>query len=244
MHNNPEKVKESRKRVAALYRKPNPEKVKQSSKKADATYMHNNPEKVRTCRKRATASYRKSNPEKVMESFKNSRRIYNQNYPERVQNTQKRSYIKRKLACMKDENKSKRKRLNSNFQDNSNQTLHVTRCDTRLSSIPKAIELFHQNIGVGPEYICTCCQAVCRFNFPLPPMPRTMILEPLSETDLDENVAAILKKALERIRVLLDSIKADETMTFVEFLQKLCLSEQQYIKAIRLSLKHSTLFAI
>ena len=83
--------------------------------------------------------------------------------------------------------------------------------------------------------------AVCRFNFPLPPMPRTMILEPLSETDLDENVADILKKALERIRTLLDSIKADETMTFVEFREKLDLSEQQYIKAIRLSLKHSTL---
>ena len=24
-------------------------------------------------------------------------------------------------------------------------------------SLPKAIELFHQNISVGPEYICTCC---------------------------------------------------------------------------------------
>ncbi len=83
--------------------------------------------------------------------------------------------------------------------------------------------------------------AVCRFNFPLPPMPRTMILEPLSETDLEENVADILKKVLERIRTLLDSIKADETMTFVEFLEKLDLSEQQYIKAIRFSLKHSTL---
>ena len=30
-------------------------------------------------------------------------------------------------------------------------------------------------------------------------------------------------------------------MTFVEFLQKLDLSERQYVKAIRLSLKHSTL---
>ncbi|CAB4033744.1 Hypothetical predicted protein, partial [Paramuricea clavata] len=83
--------------------------------------------------------------------------------------------------------------------------------------------------------------AVCRFNFPLPPMPRTMILEPLSETDLDENVADILKKALGQIRSLLDSIKADETMTFDEFLKKLDLSEQQYLKTIRLSLKHNTL---
>ena len=83
--------------------------------------------------------------------------------------------------------------------------------------------------------------AICRFNFPLPPIPRTMILEPLSETDLDENAADILKKALERIQSLLNSINADETMTFVEFLQKLDLTEQQYIKAIRFSLKRSNL---
>ena len=84
-------------------------------------------------------------------------------------------------------------------------------------------------------------RAICRFNFPLPPIPRTMILEPLSQSDLDENVADMLKEALGRIRSLLNSINADETMTFVEFLEKLDLTEQQYIKAIRLSLKHSTL---
>ncbi|CAB4028779.1 ATP-dependent DNA helicase PIF1 [Paramuricea clavata] len=72
-------------------------------------------------------------------------------------------------------------------------------------------------------------------------MPRTMILQPLSETELDENIADVLKGALGRIRSLLDTIKADETMTFDEFLEKLDLSEQQYIKSIRLSLKHNTL---
>ena len=34
---------------------------------------------------------------------------------------------------------------------------------------------------------------ICRFNLLLPPMPRTMILEPLCETDLDENDADVLK---------------------------------------------------
>ena len=72
-------------------------------------------------------------------------------------------------------------------------------------------------------------------------MPRTMILEPLSATDLDENVADMLNEALGRIRSLLNSINAHDNITFVEFLDKLALSEQQYIKAIRLSLKHSTL---
>ena len=174
---NPEKVKESIKRATAKYRKSNPEKVKQSFKTATATYMHTNPEKVKESRKRATASYsksnpekvresrkqatalyRKSNPEKVVESFKNSSRIYNQNCPEKVQNIQKRKYIKRKLACTENENKTKQKRLESNYQDNSSATLHETSGDTRLStSISKTIELFHKNISVGPEYICTCC---------------------------------------------------------------------------------------
>ena len=50
-----------------------------------------------------------------------------------------------------------------------------------------------------------------------------------------------MKKDLERICSLLDSLKADETMTFVEFLEKLDLSEKRYLNAIRLSLKHNTL---
>ena len=51
-----------------------------------------------------------------------------------------------------------------------------------------------------------------------------MILEPLSETDLDENGAEMLKEALARMRSMLNSINSDEAMTFVEFLQKLNLS--------------------
>ena len=57
-------------------------------------------------------------------------------------------------------------------------------------------------------------QPVCRFNFLLPPMPKTMILEALSETDLDKNIGAILKKALERIRVLLNCIKPLHLLNF------------------------------
>ena len=61
---------------------------------------------------------------------------------------------------------------------------------------------------------------VCRFNFPLAPMSRTMILEPLSVTDLEENEADKLKKDLVRICSLLDSLKAHETMNFLEFFEK------------------------
>ena len=54
-----------------------------------------------------------------------------------------------------------------------------------------------------------------------------MILEPLSETNLEENEAKKLKEALRRIQSMLNSINADEAMTFVEFLEKIDLSEQR-----------------
>ena len=156
---NPEKVKESSIKSTASYRKSNPEKVKESSKKSTASYRESNPEKVKKSCSRATATYRQSNPEKVADSFKNSSRIYTQNYPERIQNMQKRKYMKRKLAHNDNEHTNKEKRLRISSQDNSFETLEETSGCTTSSvlSVSKAIELFHQNISVGPEYICTCC---------------------------------------------------------------------------------------
>ena len=67
--------------------------------------------------------------------------------------------MKRKLADNDNEHTNEDKRLKISSQDNSFETLEETFGCTRSSvlSIPKAIELFHQNISVGPEYICTCC---------------------------------------------------------------------------------------
>ena len=158
---NPEKVKESFKKSTASYRKLNPENVIESSKKSTASYRESNPEKVKKSCSRATAiaTYRQSKPERVADSFKHSSRIYTQNYPERVQNIQKRKYMKRKLAYNDNEHTNEEKRLRISSQDNSFETLEETSGCTRssVSSVPKAIELFHQNISVGPEYICTCC---------------------------------------------------------------------------------------
>ena len=157
---NPEKVKESFKKSTASYRESNPEKVKESFKKSTASYRESNPEKVKKSCSKATAIYRQSKPEKVADSFKNSSRIYTQNYSERVQNIQKRKYMKRKLANNDNVHTNyKDKRLKIGPQDNSFKTMEETSSCTRSSvlSVPKALELFHQNISVGPEYICTCC---------------------------------------------------------------------------------------
>lgn len=82
---------------------------------------------------------------------------------------------------------------------------------------------------------------VIRFNFPLPPKPRTMILEPLDDSTLKENEKSLIKKNYETISDLLDSLRYDEEMNCEEFLEKLGFTEQQYIMAIRYSLKRDTL---
>ena len=151
---NPEKVKESFQKSTASYRKLNTEKVKESFQKSTASYRESNPEEIKKSCNKATAIYRQSKPEKVADSYKNSSRIYNQKYPQRVRNVQKRKYIKKKLANTENKHKSKDKRLKIGSQDNSEEASVSTRSSI---SIPKATELFHQNISVGPEYICTCC---------------------------------------------------------------------------------------
>ena len=81
---------------------------------------------------------------------------------------------------------------------------------------------------------------ICRFNFPLSPMPRTMILEPLSEDTLDENEKTLMKNDYEKRNNLLDNLKYNDELNFGEFLQKLGFTEQQYIMALKYSLKRDT----
>ena len=83
---------------------------------------------------------------------------------------------------------------------------------------------------------------ICRFNFPLPPMPRTMILQPLDESSLSENEQSLIKQNYNELSKLLDSLKYDEQMPFEQYLDKLGFTEQQYIMAVRYSIKGDTLF--
>lgn len=80
---------------------------------------------------------------------------------------------------------------------------------------------------------------ICRFNFPLPPMPKTTILLPLDQNELDENPD--VEKNYLKICEVLNEIKLDQSgcqfMSFENFLSKLNMSEEMYKIAIRSSLK-------
>ena len=45
---------------------------------------------------------------------------------------------------------------------------------------------------------------ICRFNFPRPPVPRSVILEPLKETHFKEDELKEMKKHYDQIINLLD----------------------------------------
>ena len=90
----------------------------------------------------------------------------------------------------------------------------------------------------------TCKKAghkICRFNFPLPPLPRTMILKPLDESSFDEEQTNNIKANADKIKGLLDNMKYGNDISFEDFLQRLQLTEENYILAVRFTLKRDTL---
>ncbi|XP_069108223.1 uncharacterized protein [Argopecten irradians] len=80
-------------------------------------------------------------------------------------------------------------------------------------------------------------KAVCRFGFPLPPMSRTMILEPLDEDN------AMLKKKYSEIQEKITKLTGTEHLTFEDFLTDVAgITEEEYILCIRSSLKSPKVF--
>jgi hypothetical protein len=79
---------------------------------------------------------------------------------------------------------------------------------------------------------------LCRFGFPMPPMQSTTILTPLEGDGLD----MYAKKYVE-ISKKLNKMKSEEKISYEEFLETVIeISEEDYIKAIRASLKGPKVF--
>ena len=68
---------------------------------------------------------------------------------------------------------------------------------------------------------------ICRFNFPLPPVPRSMILEPLRGTHFNEDELKEMKKYYDQIKNLLNEMKYGQDIALETFLEKLKLTEDQ-----------------
>ena len=81
----------------------------------------------------------------------------------------------------------------------------------------------------------------CRFGFPKPPMPSTVILDELP-ADMDVNAKLAHGKAYKIIKEELKAMGTGEAIDFGEFLARLKLTLDEYILAIRSSLKSTTIF--
>jgi hypothetical protein len=75
-----------------------------------------------------------------------------------------------------------------------------------------------------------------RYNFPVPPMRTTRIIEPIS---LEDNVLIEKSKSL---FAFLEQGDFDDLMSFQDFLAELNLTEDEYIQAIQSTLKQPTIF--
>ncbi|KAJ8025727.1 ATP-dependent DNA helicase PIF1 [Holothuria leucospilota] len=85
-------------------------------------------------------------------------------------------------------------------------------------------------------------QGVCRFGFPIPPMPKTMILTPLENVTSDEKDK--LSALYDKVKAYLNDLKLadDVTTSFQEMLDSLDTTEEQYIQAIRSTLTSDKVF--
>lgn len=82
---------------------------------------------------------------------------------------------------------------------------------------------------------------ICRYQFPIPPMPQTVVLAPLDEDD-DFSTAATTSQ---NIVVYLNSLKFRDSaveMSFQDFLSELQINMDCYFRAVRSSLKQEKVF--
>ena len=80
---------------------------------------------------------------------------------------------------------------------------------------------------------------VCRFNYPQPPMRSTQILYPLH---VEDNELKEHKNVWEFVKKHLNDMKEGQDITFDQLLFNLKLTEQDYLLAVRSSLKAPTTF--
>ena len=82
-------------------------------------------------------------------------------------------------------------------------------------------------------------KTVCRFNYPQPPMRSTKILYPFDE---DHNELERHKETWNFVKKYLNDMKEGENITFDQLLVNLRLTEQNYLLALRSSLRAPTIF--
>ena len=86
-------------------------------------------------------------------------------------------------------------------------------------------------------------QSYCRFNIPWFPMDKTIIVEPLKNNEHDDFELEKIKLNFEKVRTkLAEFYKASPEMTFIEFLNTVGLTKDEYYTVICYSISKPTVF--
>ena len=81
-------------------------------------------------------------------------------------------------------------------------------------------------------------KAICRFTFPIPPMPFTTVLDP----PVDEVEKVVGQQAFQKVAKFLSKFKSDCQLSFDDFLRKVDLTTDSYLQALRSTLSVSKVF--
>lgn len=94
------------------------------------------------------------------------------------------------------------------------------------------------------NYCKRCASNECRFGFPKPPLPKTMILKPFEDEEASEQQKSRFKRIWSHIYDYLNSIAPNDvenhTYSFDEFLAIVNVSFDDYVNAIRSSIDRPT----
>ncbi|CAF1473985.1 unnamed protein product [Adineta steineri] len=113
-----------------------------------------------------------------------------------------------------------------------------TECSKELISLQR-----HKHSHTCKQHVNGCI--ISRFGIPYFPMSKTMILEPFSDDEkLSKKEREEISKSRQNVKEELDKISKDKdtSLTFEDFLKKINMNEEQYIKMIRAGLKKAKVF--
>ena len=117
----------------------------------------------------------------------------------------------------------------------------IITCEKPIDN-PELLTLVNRQVHRHSHTCRKKSKSVCRFNYPQPPMRSTNILYPLDTVDMDDNELNQHKDTWKFIKKRLNDMKEGDDITFDQLLVSLELTEQNYLLAVRSSLKAPTIF--
>ncbi len=118
--------------------------------------------------------------------------------------------------------------------------------DTWISTKVEVLEHEKKYLNYQIHKHSTSCrkkgEAICRFGIPFFPMKNTVILKPLEDGEVDDGKLETLKDLYQELRTKLNEMGEGLDISHEQFLDKIKMSQDEYVMTIRSSLKTPKVF--